>query len=332
MIIKNFETNKINLDQHKFILLYGQNEGHKKEITQKILNQIEDKEILSYDEKFLSENLDNIYDNISTNSFFEKNRVILIKKASDKIISFIEELAEKNIDGISLILNSNSLDKKSKLRKLFEKTDKFVCIPFYADNIQILSKLTLDFLKEKKIPMSSYNINYIVNLCNGDREVLFNELTKIEYFAKTNKKITDETLIKLTNLIENYSISDLIDSCLVKNKKKIIKILNENNFNDADSIIITRTFLNKAKRILKLSIEYNKSKNIDLTMSNARPPIFWKDQEIIKQQILKWKPNKIKKLIYKINEIELMIKININNSVNLITDFLLEQSSTETSN
>ena len=55
MIIKNFETNKINLDQNKFILLYGQNEGHKKEITQKILNQIEDKEILSYDEKFLSD-------------------------------------------------------------------------------------------------------------------------------------------------------------------------------------------------------------------------------------------------------------------------------------
>ena len=71
---------------------------------------------------------------------------------------------------------------------------------------------------------------------------------------------------------------------------------------------------------------------MDLTMSNARPPIFWKDKEIIKQQILKWNPKKIKKLIYRINEIELMIKININNSVNLITDFLLEQSSTETNN
>ncbi len=332
MIIKNFETNKINLDQHRFILLYGQNEGHKKEIIKKILNQINEKEVLSYDEKFLLENYNNFFDNISTNSLFEKNKVILITKSSDKIISTIEEIEERNISATTFIFNSSILDKKSKLRKLFEKKDKFICIPFYPDNNQVLSKFTYDFLKEKKISMSSLNINYIVSLCNGDREVLFNELTKIENFGKTNKKITDENLFKLTNLIENYSVSELIDNCLVKNKKRLLKILNENNFNNDDSIIITRTFLNKAKRILKLSEEFNNNKNIDFTLSNARPPIFWKDKEITKQQILNWKPENIKDLIYKLNEIELIIKKNINNSLNVITNFILEQCSSNTSN
>ena len=45
------------------------------------------------------------------------------------------------------------------------------------------------------------------------------------------------------------------------------------------------------------------------------------------QQIYKWEPSNIKKLIYKLNEIELLIKKNLNNSVNLITDFVIEQSS-----
>ena len=40
----------------------------------------------------------------------------------------------------------------------------------------------------------------------------------------------------------------------------------------------------------------------------------------------------LRTLIYKLNEIELMIKKNINNSINLITDFLLEQSSLEINN
>ena len=66
------------------------------------------------------------------------------------------------------------------------------------------------------------------------------------------KKLTSENISKLTNLIENYSISELIDNCLAKNKKKIIKILNENNFNNEDCILIIRTFLNKTKKILKL--------------------------------------------------------------------------------
>ncbi len=106
--------------------------------------------------------------------------------------------------------------------------------------------------------------------------------------------------------------------------------MNENNFNNEDCILITRVFLNKAKKILKLIKEFEKNNNIDLTISSAKPPIFWKDKEITKQQIYMWKTKNIKNLIYKINEIEFHLKKNLNNSINLITDFLLEQSSSQT--
>ena len=79
-------------------------------------------------------------------------------------------------------------------------------------------------------------------------------------------------------------------------------------------------------------MDYEENKNIDLTISASKPPIFWKDKEITKQQILKWKPKDLKELIYKLNNIELAIKKNLNNSLNLITDFLLEQSSLRTNN
>ena len=161
---------------------------------------------------------------------------------------------------------------------------------------------------------------------------MVNELKKIEFFSKNGKKITSENISKLTNLIENYSISELIDNCLAKNKKKILVILNENNFNNEDCILITRTFLNKSKKILKLAKEFQNNKNIDLTISSAKPAIFWKDKEITKQQIYKWTPNNINELIYKLNEIELLIKKNINISINLVTNFILEQASTVTNN
>ena len=127
-------------------------------------------------------------------------------------------------------------------------------------------------------------------------------------------------------------IRDSIDNCLAKNKKKIINILNENNFSNEDCIIITRAFLLKSKKILKLSNEFQLNKNIELTISSAKPPIFWKDKEITKQQIYKWTPENIKKLIYRLNEIELLVKKNLNNSINLITDFILNQSSSNTNN
>jgi len=330
MIIKSFEINKINFDQNKLVLFYGKNEGFKNEATN---NLIKDKdEITKYEEKEVLENINDFIESILSKSLFESEKIIIIKRVTDKILKIIDEIDSKNIEDIKIILNADNLEKKSKLRSLFEKNKKYICVPFYPDTEQTLSKLTFNFLKKKNISISQSNINLIVNKCNGDRETLLNELNKIEYFSKNGKKITAENIAKLTNLIENHGISELIDNCLAKNKKKIVNILNENNFNNEDCILITRTFLNKAKKILKLSSEFQNNKNIDLTISSAKPPIFWKDKEITKQQIYKWTPENIKQLIYKLSEIELLIKKNINNSINLITDFILNEASSNTNN
>ena len=330
MIIKSFEINKINFDQNKLVLFYGKNEGFKNEATN---NLIKDKdEVTKYEEKEVLENINDFIESILSKSLFESEKIIIIKRVTDKILKIIDEIDSKNIEDIKIILNADNLEKKSKLRSLFEKNKKYICVPFYPDTEQTLSKLTFNFLKKKNISISQSNINLIVNKCNGDRETLLNELNKIEYFSKNGKKITAENIAKLTNLIENHGISELIDNCLAKNKKKIVNILNENNFNNDDCILITRTFLNKAKKILKLSSEFQNNKNIDLTISSAKPPIFWKDKEITKQQIYKWTPENIKQLIYKLSEIELLIKKNINNSINLITDFILNQASSNTNN
>ena len=328
MIIKSFEATKIELDKNKFVLLYGKNNGFKTEVTN---NLLKDKiEIKKYEEKEILENTNIFLENIFSKSLFENEKIIIIKRVTDKILKIIEELKEKNIEDVKIILNADVLEKKSKLRSFFEKSKEHVCVAFYPDTNQVLSKLTYDFFNQKKISISPANINLIVNKCSGDRETLFNELDKIEYFSKSRKKITEENIIKLTNLIENHSISDLVDNCLAKNKKKIINILNENNFGNEDCIMITRSFLLKSKKILKLSSEFKSNKNIDLTISSAKPPIFWKDKEITKQQIYKWTPENIKKLIYRLNERELLVKKNINNSINLITDFILDQSSSNT--
>ena len=324
MIFKYFETQKIKIEENNFVLLYGKNIGLKNETIRKITKNIG--QISNYEEREILENSNNFLENILSRSLFESDKIIVIKRATDKILSIIKELNDRNYGGI-IIINADILEKKSKLRSFFEKDKKYVCVAFYPDTDQILTKLCYDFLKHKNISISQSNINLIVNQCNGDRETLFNELKKIEYFSKNGKKITAENIAKLTNLVENHSISELIDNCLIKNKKKIVNILNENSFNNEDCILITRTFLNKLKKILILSNEFKNNKNIDLTISSAKPPIFWKEKEITKQQIYKWTPENIRLLIYKLNELELLIKKNINNSVNLITDFILDQAS-----
>jgi len=328
MIFKSFEINKIDKKINQLILFYGKNEGLKNEAISIL---IKDKSnIQNYEEKEILDNENNFIENILSKSLFEKEKFIVIKRTTDKILKVIETLHLKNLEDTTIILNSENLEKKSKLRSFFEKDKALVCVPFYPDNDQILSKLAYNFLRDKGISISSSNINLIVNKCSGDREKLVNELQKIENFSKNGKKINSENISKLINLSENHSISELIDNCLAKNNKKIINILNENNFSNDDCIMIARSFLIKAKKLLSLSTTFENNKNIDLTISSAKPPIFWKEKEITKQQIYKWKSKNIKKLIYELSETELQIKKNINNSINLITDFILSKSSSET--
>jgi len=330
MIIKSYEINKINQNINHFILFYGKNDGLKNEALNIL---IKDKNILSrYEEKEILDNENNFIENILSKSFFETEKFIIVKRVTDKIFKIIEKIQQKNLEDTTIILNSESLEKKSKLRSFFEKNKTLICVPFYPDNDQTLSKLAYNFLREKKISISSSNVNLIVNKCSGDREILMNELLKIELFSKSGKQINSDNITKLINLSENHNISELVDNCLAQNKRKIISILNENNFSNEDCIMIVRTFLIKSKKLLALSKTFESNKNIDLTISSAKPPIFWKEKEITKQQILKWSSINIKQLIYSLSETELQIKKNINNSINLITDFILFQSSSTTNN
>jgi len=330
MILKSYEINKVNQSINHLILFYGKNDSLKNEAIE-ILNK-DKNNILNYEEKEILDNENNFIETILSKSLFDPQKFIVIKRSTDKILKIIENLQQKNLEGTTIILNSEILEKKSKLRSFFEKNKKLVCVPFYPDNDQTLSKLAYNFLREKKISISSSNINLIVNKCSGDRETLINELQKIELFSKNGKQINSNSISKLINLSENHSISELIDNCLAQNKRKIISILNENNFSNEDCIMIVRSFLIKSKKLLALSKAFETNKNIDLTISSAKPPIFWKEKEITKQQVLKWNSKNIKQLIYSLSETELQIKKNINNSINLITDFILFQSSSTTNN
>ena len=329
MIVKSKEAFNLKLNNN-FYLFYGKNDGLKSEIIYKLLK--DKKEIYNYEEKEIIDNSNNFIENILNKSLFETQKIIVIKRSTEKLFKFIEELKTKEIDDIVLIINSENLDKKSKLRSLFEKDKKYICVAVYPDNEDTLSRIAYNFFKNKKILISAENINLIVSRSNESRHHLNNELTKIENFSKNIKKISNENILKLINLSENYSVENLINNCLAKNQKKTIQILNENNYTKDDCIQIIRMFLNKSKRLFGLSENFSDNNDINLTLTKAKPPIFWKDKEITKQQILKRNPDNIKRLIFKLNEIELLIKKDLYNPVNILTDFIIEQSSITSNN
>ena len=322
MIIKSFELDKINSIKKNLILIYGLNQGYKNQIIKEIFEKKFEGEILRYDEVEILDNQEEFISSLMNKSLFDNEKLIIISRASDKILNFLDEIMERNIEKIRVIINSNNLEKKSKLRSLFEKEKDLICIPFYEDNDKSLNLIAQNFFRKKNIKLSQEIINLLVSRSRGDRGNLINELNKIENLSISKKNIIIDDILKLSNLSENYSVFELAENYLAKNSKQVSKILNENNFANDECILIIRTILNRSKRLLKLKESQKQTGNIDLTISSFKPPIFWKEKEVVKQQIQSWSEDEVKKMIYKINDLEILVKKYSNNSLNFVSDFV----------
>ena len=328
MIKKYFELQKVNLSKNNIFLFYGLNNGLKNEIIEKYFKIKTKLQLINYEENELLTDPKNFVNELTNKSFFEKGKIYKIDRCTDKLISFLDEISEINIEDSVIIFSSDALDKKSKLRLFFEKHKSSICVPFYPDDNKTLFGLASNFFKKNKISISSESINLLVDRARENRENLKSEIEKISMYCLDNKSISLNEIVVLSNLSESYKIFDLVDNCLAKNTKKTISMLNENKYGPEDCILIIRSLLSKSKRLLKLKNLNSEKKNLDDAISSYKPPIFWKEKEIVKKQVLNWKIKDVNELIYEIGEIEVLIKKNFTNSLNILSDFIISQSNT----
>ena len=322
MIIKSFELDKLNSYDYNLHLIYGNNEGIKEDIINNKYLKDFSGEVLKYEEQELLNSKDEFISSLLTKSLFETNKLIIVSRCSDKLSNLLAEILENEITETKIIIKSSNLEKKSKLRNLFEKEKKAVCTPVYEDDSRSLNSVINIFLREQNFNLSQEIKNILIERSKGDRINIKNELIKLKNLSISKNKLSTEDVLKLSNLAENYSVFELSDNYLAKNSKKVSNILNENNYSSEDCILILRTILNKSKRLLKIRTEIDNNSNIDQVISSFKPPIFWKEKDIIKKQAQSWSTDQVKEIIFKINDLEALVKKNTSNSMLFVSNFV----------
>ena len=326
MIIKSFNLNELKKNKSKLFLFYGQNEGFKDEVIESYFFKGHNGEIVKYEENQILNNENSFFEVCLNESLFEEKKIILVSRVTSKLYGTICELLSKDIHNKKIIFNSGTLEKKSKIRQLFEKDEKLICIPFYEDNNATLYQIATNFFKNKKISISSENINLIIEKCSGDRKNLQNEMNKILNFCFEKNKITREEIIKLVNLYDEENYFELVDNCLSKNHNRVCKIINSNLFNKNDAIILIRSLLSRVKRLIELKKLQVQIGSVKDTVNNFRPPIFWKDKQLVEKQVEIWSSKNIYELLNEVENLELNFKRNSDLSNNLIFDLILNIS------
>ena len=326
MLIKSYEILKKDLNFLNSFLIYGKNIGLKQDIVKSVIELKEKKNIkykqFKFEEEEIIKNQNDFFNLIFSGSLFDKKKVIFVNRTTDRLFNLISEISKKDIKDILIFFEADQLEKKSKIRNLFEKDKNLVCIACYQDNNFDLIKIINDEIKQTKIKLSTESINLLIERASGDRNNLRNEVNKLKSFALDKQMVSYDQVKELTNMVGNYQNDYIVNICLNGDKKKLNKILRENNFSFEDFLILLKIFSKKIHRLLKIKIFNRLEKNLDQIFNQIRPPIFWKEKEDVKKQVRLWNEKKLNLIIKKINEIELNCKKNHELSTNITLDFL----------
>ena len=314
MIIKSFEVQRqiYNLLKNNLFLIYGENNGLKKDIAEIIKNYFKKEnsniELLSTYEDDILENEENFYNSMYSGSLFCNKKIITINSATDKLIKIIEDILKKKPENVLLIIYATILEKKSKLRNLFEKQNSTICIPCYLDKARDLENIAKSELKKSNITLPREALSLLVEKSNQDRDNIKNEIEKIKSYAHTKKKLELWEIKSIINFSGEYKSDNLINECLSGNILQFKKILSELYLNTVNQIFLLRILSNKTQRLLKIKELEKDYKSVDELIDESKPIIFWQEKPIIKKQLSVWNLSDLKKIIYEINNIEILCK------------------------
>ncbi len=307
MIYKSYIVEKnIKLLGNSSTLFYGENLGLKKEFIDKIKSLNCEAEIFTYNLDELLKDKEVIIRQIVNVSLFEKNRVLIINQVNDKLFEITKELLEL-IDNQKLYLFADVLEKRSKLRNLFEKSKDLKVVPCYEDNEISIRNIINSRLKGFE-GLTPNNVNIILDNSSLNRVKLNNELDKIILFFQNKNIDTDKLQILLNNKI-NESFNVLKDEALIGNKNKTNRLLSETILEEEKNILylnILNQRLNKLKELRNIA----KNNDLEASIDELKPKIFWKDKPMFLAQAKKWDQKKIQKYLEKTYQIEKKIKSN----------------------
>ena len=85
MIVKSFELKKIDIKKFNIFLLFGENQGLKKELIEDYFKKVLTNNVYNFNENQVIQNQDNFFDKIFNKSLFENEKLIIVSGVTNKI-------------------------------------------------------------------------------------------------------------------------------------------------------------------------------------------------------------------------------------------------------
>ncbi len=90
--------------------------------------------------------------------------------------------------------------------------------------------------------------------------------------------------------------------------KKLNKLIGNYRLTDENLFLFLNQTSQRLLRIKQMKVLFEHSNNIEQTLSNLKPKVFWKDKNSYIIQFNRWKNKDLNKIIKDLNQVELSLK------------------------
>ena len=308
MIVKfdDFEKKPEKYLSFRFFLFYGPNYGKVCDcanLIKSFKNVKQDYEVVNFfADEIKKDDLSRIFVENSTPNIFGSKTFMCFHLNNEKIRKeIISMISKETYKDIIVVLKCHQLSPRSPLRSFFEKNSYSISVACYEESGSEKKAYISNVLQKEGLKVSETLINLLTNNLSNQRLEIKGELEKIIILHKTEpeKKFMCNTFSFISDSL-NEDDSRFIFSLASKEKKGFVK--NFNKFTDygSDNIKLITYLLEHFFRLLVIKIKMYEGIEVSNAIKQLKPPIFFKNLPMFKQQLKMFSISELKFVIKKL--------------------------------
>jgi DNA polymerase III subunit delta len=235
-------------------------------------------------------------------------RIVRVRGAGDILGKLFSEFLEQAPGEALVVVEAGDLPSRSALRRAFEAARRGAAVGCYPDTPRDLAAVIRESLTEHQITASRDATLFLVEHLGGDRLLTRSELEKLTLYAGDGGRVELEDARLAVSDTAGLELDDAVMATAEGDAARLERVL-DRVFREGESpVSVIRALLRHLQRLHLLAIRLSAGASLEEVLRTARPPIFFKQQESFKRQLVRWTEARLRPQLDRIAKAELNMK------------------------
>jgi DNA polymerase-3 subunit delta len=249
-----------------------------------------------------------LHDEAAQISLMGGRRLVRVREPADAQSGVFARFLAAPLGDALIVVEAGDLPARSTLRRAFEEAAAGVAIACYPDGVRELGTVIRDSLGAHNIVASRDALQFLTGHLGGDRLLTRSELEKLALYAGDGGRVElDDARMSIADSAA-LSLDDAVLSAAEGDAAALDRALTRVFQEGASEVAVVRAMLRHLQRLHLLCVRVRAGEPVEAALRNARPPIFFKQQDSYRRQLGLWREPALRQQLERLAAAEIRLK------------------------